>query len=164
MKKQKATSVYTLGYEGLTLDAFLLHLKKAGIKSVLYVRELPLSRKKGFSKRGFAEDLLIVGIEYRHMPLLGCPKSIRNRYKTDSDWKSYCRDFAKYLQGQNDAVAVAVQMAEEKTTCLVCFEADYQLCHRSIVTSAMARISGLAIKHLSAVKGAAPGARLPIAA
>ena len=44
-------NLYTAGYEGLTIDAFIARLKQAGIDRVLDVREYPLSRKKGFSKK-----------------------------------------------------------------------------------------------------------------
>ncbi|WP_317134813.1 DUF488 family protein [Rhodoferax lithotrophicus] len=43
-------TLFTLGYEGLVLDAFIARLQAAQVKTVVDVRELPLSRKKGFSK------------------------------------------------------------------------------------------------------------------
>ncbi len=72
--------LYTFGYEGLDLDAFLARLGAAGVCQVVDVRELPLSRKKGFSKRALAAALAAHDIEYLHMPALGCPKPIRARY------------------------------------------------------------------------------------
>src|SRR3546814_18445605 len=42
--------LYTIGYEGSDLANFLLTLQQCGIKSVIVVREVPLSRKRGFSK------------------------------------------------------------------------------------------------------------------
>lgn len=41
-------NLYTAGYEGLSINAFIARLKQAGIDKVLDVREYPLSRKKGF--------------------------------------------------------------------------------------------------------------------
>ena len=72
-------ALFTFGYEGLAIDGFIARLKKAGVAVVVDVRELPLSRKKGFSKTAFAEALHGAGIAYTHVPTFGCPKSIRNR-------------------------------------------------------------------------------------
>lgn len=46
----KTTSLFTFGYEGLTIEAFIARLNEAGVRTIIDVRELPLSRKKGFSK------------------------------------------------------------------------------------------------------------------
>lgn len=43
-------TLFTLGYEGLVIDAFIARLQAAQVKTVVDVRELPLSRKKGFSE------------------------------------------------------------------------------------------------------------------
>ena len=45
--------LFTLGYEGLDIDAFVARVRDAGIRVIVDVRELPLSRKKGFSKSAF---------------------------------------------------------------------------------------------------------------
>lgn len=94
------SNLYTLGYEGLSLEAFIDRLKEAGVQSVIDVRELPLSRKKGFSKRSFAEALHAAGLGYVHVPALGCPKPIRNQYKQDANWHAYERKFNAYLAGR----------------------------------------------------------------
>ncbi|MDP2877672.1 MAG: DUF488 domain-containing protein, partial [Holophaga sp.] len=53
----KTTTLCTFGYEGLTIEAFIARLKESGVRTIIDVRELPLSRKKGFSKKAFAEAL-----------------------------------------------------------------------------------------------------------
>ena len=49
--------LFTLGYEGLTIDAFIARRQTAQVKTAVDVRELPLSRKKGFSKSTFCAAL-----------------------------------------------------------------------------------------------------------
>ena len=90
--------IFTLGYEGLSIEAFISRLQAAKVKTVVDVRELPLSRKKGFSKTAFCAALGSHGIAYFHAPALGCPKPIRNQYKADGNWKTYTRDFFKVHQ------------------------------------------------------------------
>ncbi|KAF1032870.1 MAG: hypothetical protein GAK37_00360 [Pseudomonas sp.] len=99
-------TLYTAGYEGLAIEAFIAGLKQACIDKVLDVREYPLSRKKGFSKKAFAECLAAAGIEYEHNPLLGCPKPIRKRYKEDGDWLTYARDFRAYIRTRQDVLGI----------------------------------------------------------
>jgi uncharacterized protein (DUF488 family) len=50
-----ATSqVFTIGYEGRDIDEFVICLKDFNITRLIDVRELPLSRKRGFSKSTLA--------------------------------------------------------------------------------------------------------------
>jgi Domain of unknown function DUF488 len=46
-----ADRIFTFGYEGMSVDAFVRRLKASVIEAVLDVRTNPLSRKPGFSKR-----------------------------------------------------------------------------------------------------------------
>ncbi|WP_223531432.1 DUF488 family protein [Pseudomonas sp. GL-R-19] len=142
-------TIYTAGYEGLTIDAFIARLKQAQIDKVLDVREYPLSRKKGFSKKAFAECLAAAGISYEHSPPLGCPKPIRNRYKEDGDWSVYSRDFRAYIRTQASVLSSLVSSVAEQRICMVCYEADASFCHRSLIAEAAQELeSSLQAKHL----------------
>jgi uncharacterized protein (DUF488 family) len=145
----RTAKLYTFGYEGMSLDAFIARLKQVGVDTVIDVRELPLSRKRGFSKTAFAAALHAAGIAYAHMPALGCPKPIRDAYRADGDWSSYARKFSACLVGQGPAVAEVVKIARATTVCLVCFEADFAHCHRSMVARAAALAGGPAVVHLT---------------
>jgi uncharacterized protein (DUF488 family) len=72
-------TLFTLGYEGLTIEAVITRLRIARMKTVVDVRELPLPRKKGFSKSAFCAALSAHGMAYLHAPALGCPKPISNQ-------------------------------------------------------------------------------------
>jgi uncharacterized protein (DUF488 family) len=156
-------TLFTLGYEGVSLEAFIACLKKAGMRQVLDIRELPLSRKRGFSKNALAATLHEVGIGYSHIPALGCPRPIRNRYKADGDWRAYVKAFSAYLAGQEEALAEIARIAEMTNACLVCFEADFNRCHRSIVARAATGAEGPQAIHLT-IKGATPDAAAQAAA
>ncbi len=140
--------LYTFGYEGLDIEAFVSRALQAGVRTIVDVRELPLSRKKGFSKTAFRERLAVAGIGYFHAPALGCPKLVRDRYREDADWQRYTRDFLTYLLTQDATVRELAKLSRATTACLVCFEADHTMCHRSYVARAAHRAGGLSIKHL----------------
>jgi uncharacterized protein (DUF488 family) len=154
--------LFTFGYEGLDLSEFLDHLHRAKVQIVLDIRELPLSRKAGFSKRALAAALNDAGIEYEHIPALGCPKPIRQRYKEDGDWAQYTRDFKRHLRLQDAAITKVAATARKSSACLVCFEADYRVCHRSLVAESVIGARGK-VDHL-ATTAAKAHARLPDAA
>lgn len=143
-------SIFTIGYEGLDIDEFLKLLRLGGVDTVVDIRELPLSRKRGFSKNGLREILQANGFGYRHIVALGCPKPIRDQYRQDGDWPQYKKDFKRYLASQVAVVSELSQMAEAQECALLCFEANYQMCHRSMVADALQKVSGLDIEHLSA--------------
>jgi uncharacterized protein (DUF488 family) len=144
------TALYTFGYEGLTIEAFIERLRQVRVQLIVDVRELPLSRKKGFSKTAFREALAAAGIGYEHRPALGCPKPVRDRYKLDGDWQAYTRSFLAYLSSQKSEIDDLSRSARDQRACLVCFEADFDLCHRAYVARAAYAAGAPAVHHLTA--------------
>ena len=156
-------TVFTIGYEGLDIDAFMSLLAEHGIKTVVDVRELPLSRKPGFSKKALASVLSVSGMEYVHKVDLGCPKPVRDRYGDDGNWQRYTVGFLKHLKTQQRAVAELADLARTSTCALLCFEADFNLCHRSMVADAVRDHDGTQVHHITAAstKRASPASLRP---
>jgi uncharacterized protein (DUF488 family) len=142
-------NVFTIGYEGLNIADFLSLLDKHGIETVVDIRELPLSRKPGFSKKALAGALNSSGREYVHMVALGCPKQVRNEYRESGDWKRYTIGFMKHLKTQKDAIAELAELVESSTCALLCFEADYNFCHRSMVADSVSQSCDARVRHIS---------------
>jgi uncharacterized protein (DUF488 family) len=142
--------VYTAGYEGRSLETFLTDLRAHGVRLLADVREAPISRKRGFSKAALAQALQHAGIAYWHIRPLGCPKSIRDAYKEDEDWARYTRAFMKHLAAQQAAVDELAKLCEDQSTALLCYEADFDRCHRTYVARAVAERSGAQICHITA--------------
>lgn len=155
--------LYTFGYEGLDIESFIARLHAEGVGTIVDVRELPLSRKKGFSKTAFRTALAAAGVAYLHAPALGCPKDIRNRYKADGDWSAYTKDFLAYVDTQETTVREIVKLARATRVCLVCFEADFSMCHRTYVARAARRLGGPEVRHLT-IKTVLPDRPLQLAA
>ncbi len=154
-------TVFTIGYEGLDIDAFMSLLVEHSIETVVDIRELPLSRKPGFSKRALASVLNLSGLEYVHMVDLGCPKLIRDCYREDGNWKRYTNGFLKYLKTQEDAIAELASLAAASNCTLLCYEADFNFCHRSMVANAVKDYCGARVTHINAAaKTAIPAASL----
>ncbi len=143
-------TIYTIGYEGIDIEQFFTLLKAHGIETVVDVRELPLSRKPGFSKKSLADALNLSGLEYTHLADLGCPKPIRDRYRNDANWKRYKEGFLRHLKNQDEAIDELTLLAASSNCALLCFEADFNYCHRSIVADAVRQRCGAKVSHIRA--------------
>lgn len=140
--------IFTIGYEGMDIFGFFSLLRKHEIETLVDVRELPLSRKPGFSKKALSNAVGLCGLDYIHFPDLGCPKTIRNRLREDGNWPRYKQGFLKHLDTQGAAVADLAKMANNANCALLCFEADPNYCHRSMVADAVVRLGSLRVCHI----------------
>ena len=144
------TTLYTIGYEGLSLPRFITILQNNHIHTLVDVRELPLSRKPGFSKTKLSQALNQAGIQYKSIRLLGSPRTLRHELRVTKDWGNFAEQFSHYLQGQTNVLERLVERAYNETLCLMCFERDNTVCHRSIVAAKAIEIAanGLYVQHL----------------
>jgi uncharacterized protein (DUF488 family) len=154
-------TLYTLGYEGMSIDGFIARLKDAEVETVFDVRDMPLSHKRGFSKNGLAAALGRAGIGYEHWRSVGAPKELRHRYRAEHDWNAYASGFRAHLATRREAVGDLARGATERKICLVCYEADAALCHRSMVAEAARKVVQLDIVHLRAHAEGDPSVIIP---
>ena len=121
-------------------------LQRCKVSTLVDVRELPISRRRGFAKTALAAGVEKVGIKYVHMPALGCPRDIRHRYRDDADWSRYTKDFQHYLDSQLDALTELSSLARNERCCLMCFEEDYNFCHRKYVAERVAPLTARTVR------------------
>ena len=140
------TEVFAIGYEGLDPRRFFQLLQQCGIETLVDVRDLPLSRKPGFSKAPLGALCAQHEVEYCHVAELGCPRDVRYAYRENGDWARYTAQFKTYLVQQTEALATVARLAERRRICLLCFEEDFNLCHRTYVAEALAPLIGGDVK------------------
>ncbi|MBY9061613.1 DUF488 domain-containing protein [Sphingomonas yunnanensis] len=130
--------IYTIGYEGTTVDSFLAALSGAGVRRVIDVRALPLSRRPGFSKSLLAAALKEAGIDYVHLKPLGTPKPGRDAAKK-GDVATLTAVYEAQLALPEAQVAAAqmLELADERPSALLCFERDPCHCHRTLLLGAV---------------------------
>ncbi len=118
---------------------FLAALQGAGVKRVVDVRALPLSRRPGFSKTPLKGALAEVGIDYVHLRALGTPADGRAAARSGRH-----DDLKRIYAGQlelPEAIAQGAMMldlAREQPSALLCFERDPGGCHRTLLIDAVA--------------------------
>ena len=137
------STLYLTGYEKETIDQFVKKLEKAGITTVIDVREIPLSRKNSFSKINLSRILSHKGIHYFHLPELGSPSTIRYKLKHDKiDYLEFFNLYRKYVVSKSRTLSKVIDILKSNgTSCLLCFERNSDLCHRSIVASELLKIN-----------------------
>jgi uncharacterized protein (DUF488 family) len=128
----KKPCVFTIGYEGLTIDAFLNKLIANNVTIVVDVRNNPQSMKYGFSKKSFKQYLDNVGMKYIHFPELGISSSMRKALGQSISRKTLFKKYeSKLLPRQETAIKQLIELTNKKERiALVCFEADHHSCHR----------------------------------
>jgi len=143
------SKLFTVGYEGRSLDELLDELVEAGVKRLVDVRELPLSRRRGFSKTALGETLRDAGIDYVHVRALGNPKPNRERYWA-GDVEGGAAVYRRHLNnGSRPALVELSESLVEGPTCLLCFERDHAACHRDVIVEALQELQPrLAVAHL----------------
>ncbi len=146
LKKRKI--IYTIGYEGKTIEKLIEILRNNNISVLVDVRELPLSRKNGFSKKALKEHLTKAGIEYISLKELGSPKELRHSLRDKTikigEFKELYR---KYLNEHPNALKRLEEIAMSKLTVIMCYEANWQVCHRSVIAEFLER-DGFEVIHL----------------
>ena len=128
-----ARQLFTIGYEGMNLDGFIEKLKNFAINCLIDVREIPFSRKRGFSKSALSQRLLSENIRYIHLKELGSPKLVREKLKTSRDYLTFFKKMDEYLTDKQEAIENVYKYVLDNTCCLMCFERLAAECHRKIV-------------------------------
>jgi uncharacterized protein (DUF488 family) len=142
--------LFTIGYEGAGLQEFLDCLEKNAVKCLLDVREIPFSRKRGFSKTPLSRALEERGIHYVHFKELGSPSSVREELKQGQDYRKFFHEMEEYLTTQVEGIERACSYIDRMTCCLMCYERLAAECHRKVVASKIKERdgNGLKVEHL----------------
>ena len=147
-------SLFTIGYEGAVIKDFIETLRAFDIKVLVDIREVPVSRKRGFSKNALAQALEQVKIRYVHLRDLGDPKPGREAARR-GDMSAFEQIFREHIRTDKalKALEQARGIAYEGRACLLCFERDHSSCHRNIVAEEMLGHEINEIRHLDVESG-----------
>jgi len=148
----EVVTLFTIGYEGISLEEYLNRLIQNNVKVLVDVRNNPLSMKYGFSKsqlKRFCENL---GLQYFHLPEVGIQSEQRQELNTQKD---YDKLFAVYRKN-NLTKTVSAQteilnlLEKHKRIALTCFEANICQCHRKHLAEAIENLPGFKyeVKHI----------------
>jgi uncharacterized protein (DUF488 family) len=143
-------TLYTIGYEKALLKDVIATLAAAGVAILLDVRDRPISRRPGFSKRQLAGGAEDAGMRYFHLRALGTPPEGRlaNRRR---EWDQFWAIVEERLASAEAELALqeAAELVRAAPSCLLCYEADWRICHRRRVAEILAQRLGFTVRHLA---------------
>lgn len=142
------TVLFTIGYEGISLEGYLVRLLKNDVKILVDVRNNPLSMKYGFSKNQLKKYCESLGILYVHIPEVGITSSQRQKLNSQADYDNLFalyrkQNLTKTTKAQTDILNL---LKKNKRIALTCFEANICQCHRKHLAEAIETLPGFEYK------------------
>lgn len=146
------TVLFTIGYEGISLEEYLVRLLKNDVKVLVDVRNNPLSMKFGFSKSQLKKYCGSLGIQYVHIPEVGIQSEQRQELNTQSDYDKLFSIYRKnnLSKTTNSQLHILDLLKEHKRIALTCFEANICQCHRKHLAEAIEKLPAFdyEVKHI----------------
>ena len=145
-----AQTLFTIGYEKARLPDVVATLTASGVATLIDVRDRPISRRPGFSKHQLAAAVEAAGIRYLHLRALGTPPEGREAGRR-REWERFWGIVEAKLASAEAELALqqAAASAQEGPSCLLCYEADWHVCHRRRIAEVLADRHGFTPHHLS---------------
>lgn len=131
--------LFTMGYEGCTLEKYIHRLITNDIHVLVDVRKNAFSMKYGFSKSILEKACKGVNIQYIHIPQLGIESEKRKELNTQRDYDILFDDYERTTLKNNWEYLLNVRsiLDKESRICLLCFEKDPKQCHRTRIAKAL---------------------------
>ena len=150
MKANEQLEVWTVGHSTRTGVEFIQILKSFEIATLVDVRTYPGSRRyPQFNKAELSASLKAAGIQYVHAPHLGGRRRAR-KDSTNIAWRNeQFRGYADYMETQEfrEAIAELLKLAQRKRTAIMCAEAVWWRCHRSMISDYL-KVKGTDVTHI----------------
>lgn len=151
-KDGNETILFTIGYEGVSLEKYLNKLVSNNVKLLVDVRKNSLSMKFGFSKSLLKKYCLSLSIEYIHIPEVGINSDQRQELNTQQDYDVLFEVYKKTTLKETDSYQAKIieLLTKHKRIALTCFEADICQCHRKPLAEAIEKksIFEYEVKHI----------------
>ncbi|MBE2228563.1 MAG: DUF488 family protein [Ignavibacteria bacterium] len=130
------SGLFTIGYEGNSIEKYLNKLILNDIKILIDVRRNPISMKYGFSKNQLKNYCNRLNILYLHFPQLGIESSKRTSLKTQDDYDLLFKEYENCMLPQNiDKLEEIIKLVNmHNSVAITCFEAFHGQCHRGKIS------------------------------
>ncbi len=134
--------LFTIGYEGISIESYFNKLIKNNVKVLCDVRNNPVSMKYGFSKNQLSKTSEALGIQYVHFPELGIASSKRRNLNSADDYAALFDEYEATTLKSSRSFQLQLQslMQANKRIALTCFEANPCMCHRMRLSKALGRL------------------------
>jgi uncharacterized protein (DUF488 family) len=145
-------ALFTIGYEGKTVEKFTNELINEDVRVLCDIRKNAFSMKYGFSKKQLKYIVENTGIKYFHFPELGIESSRRKNLNSKKDYNTLFKEYEQNTlkNGNSELKELSKILIENKRIALMCFESNYQHCHRNFTAKGLSAIlkNKYIVKHL----------------
>jgi uncharacterized protein (DUF488 family) len=144
------TTIWTIGHSTRTLEEFLGLLAGYRIEAIADVRRFPGSRRyPHFASDALATTLPAHGIAYQWIPKLGGRRKAQPGSPNTAWRNASFQGYADYTATAEFAEGLAelLKLAASKRTALMCAEAVWWRCHRSIIADVL-KLRGIEVIHI----------------
>lgn len=137
--------LFTIGYEGLSLEQYIKRLILFDVRTLCDVRKNAYSQKYGFSKQTLEKACVGVGIRYVHVPQLGIESDKRRDLRSQKDYDILFDEYERTTLKDNTEALLYVRsiIDADQRVALTCFEKDPRQCHRSRVAKALMQLPNI---------------------
>ncbi len=133
--RQNDRVLFTLGYEGRSIDDYLNRLIENNISLLCDVRRNALSMKYGFSQNQLSRCCENLGIVYEHIPDLGIPSAKRRQIDSPADRLALFAEYSESLPLRETALDQVLELLRKHgRIALTCFESEPRQCHRHCIS------------------------------
>ena len=143
--------MWTIGHSTRAIDDFISLLEENEIKLLVDVRAWPGSKRyPQFNKDTLAESLNARGIRYEHFPELGGKRKSKPDSRNTAWRNASFRGYADYMeteQFQKGIERLLEVAAEAGPIAIMCAEAVWWRCHRSLVADYL-KARGVEVLHI----------------
>lgn len=142
MPRSSKKALFTIGYQGISIEQYINQLIKADVKVLCDVRKNSFSMKYGFSKSQLKMACEGVGIQFIHIPEVGIVSDKRKTLSTQKDYDLLFEDYKKTVIpktiNQQETILNLVQ--KHHRVAITCFEKDICQCHRKHLAEAICHL------------------------
>ena len=131
-----ALEIWTIGDSTHSIEEFIDMLRHNQIEILVDVRHFPGSRRfPQFNKIRVQDALVTAGIRYEHLVELGGRRPLRPDSHNVAWRNASFRGYADYMETQpfRDGVDRLLEIARAGRTAIMCSEAVWWRCHRSMI-------------------------------
>jgi len=143
-------TIWTIGHSTRTLEEFLGLLVEYRIEAIADVRRFPGSRRYPyFASDALAASLPTHGIAYQWMPRLGGRRKVQPGSPNTAWRNASFQGYADYIATTEFAEGLAelLALAANQRTAMMCAEAVWWRCHRSIIADVL-KLRGIEVIHI----------------
>lgn len=134
-----ARKLFTIGYEGWSLESYLNTLIENDVRVLCDVRKNAYSQKFGFSQSILKRGCDSVKIDYLHIPELGIESNKRKALNSQEDYNELFEEYERTTLSKNEDYLNIIldSIKDKKRVALTCFEKNPLQCHRTRVANAI---------------------------